>query len=230
MKIVFLNVWDCKVEDKIKKFIKEQSIDTEIFCLQEAHEKTKWLFRNMLSEYGLFSDYKCINNIDNFPQVTYVRKDIEILSKKSFLKNTPKTGLALHLQIKYKNKIINICNVHGISVPGDKMDTPERILQSQKIIDLYKNLSGSKIIGGDFNLEVNTKSINLFEKNGYVDLIKKYKIPTTRNRLIWDEYPDSKQYFSDYIFVDPNVRVNEFLVPNIEISDHLPMILKFKDN
>ena len=77
-------------------------------------------------------------------------------------------------------------------------------------------------------LEANTKSVSLFKDNGcYIDLIKRYKILTTRNRLIWDEYPDNKQYFSDYVFVGPTVQVTEFLVPDIEISDHLPIILKF---
>jgi endonuclease/exonuclease/phosphatase (EEP) superfamily protein YafD len=230
MKIVFLNVWNFKVRDKVKEFIKGQSNDTQVFCLQEALREKRWLLRYILPKYTLVSDCKYVDDIGRFSLATYVKKDIKILAHKSLLNNFSKTGSALHLQVKHKNKLINICNVHGISRPGDKTDSAKRLTQSQKIIEVYKNLGGLKIIGGDFNLEINTKSTTLFEKDGYVNLIKKYKILTTRNRLAWDEYPNNKQYFSDYVFVEPKLQLTEFLVPNIEISNHLPMILNFKDS
>jgi endonuclease/exonuclease/phosphatase family metal-dependent hydrolase len=66
----------------------------------------------------------------------------------------------------------------------------------------------------------------MFEENGYRDLIKEYKISTTRNRLAWEMYPDNKQLFSDYVFLSPGITINNFSVPDNEISDHLPMILE----
>jgi endonuclease/exonuclease/phosphatase family metal-dependent hydrolase len=84
---------------------------------------------------------------------------------------------------------------------------------------------GLKIIGGDLNLMPDTESVRMFAANGYRDLIAEFKIPTTRNRLVWDKFPDSKQYYSDYVFVSPEVKVREFSVPNNEISDHLPLIV-----
>lgn len=226
MKIIFLNTWNCKVEEPIKEFIKQNLSDTDVFCFQEAYEKAKWIFKDILSDFVLIEDYKHIDDTDNFPQATYVRKNVGLTSQKSLFKDIDKLGFALHTQINYKNEIINICNVHGVSKPGDKQDTPSRILFSQEIIKYYKNLGGLKIIGGDFNLEHNTQSVNLFEENGYINLIKKYKIPTTRNRFVWDKYPDNKQYFSDYVFVSPEVKIKCFDVPNIEVSDHLPIILE----
>ena len=38
-------------------------------------------------------------------------------------------------------------------------------------------------------------------------------------------YPGRKLYFSDYVFASPDVEVQGFLVEDIEISDHLPMIV-----
>jgi len=35
---------------------------------------------------------------------------------------------------------------------------------------------------------------------------------------------------SDYVFVSLEVKVKKFEVPNIEISDHLPLILDFEMN
>jgi endonuclease/exonuclease/phosphatase family metal-dependent hydrolase len=36
-----------------------------------------------------------------------------------------------------------------------------------------------------------------------------------------------KQPFADYIFITPDIKVKNFEVPDLEISDHLPMILDF---
>lgn len=225
LKIIFLNTWDCKIKDGVLNFLKENSSDTDIFCLQEAYEKTKWLCREILHDYELASDYKYVDDIDNFSLATYVKNGVEVISKKPLLMDTPDTDLALHIQAKYKNKLINICNVHGISQPFNKLDSDTRITQSQEIINFYKNLDGLKIIGGDFNLELNTKSVQIFEENKYTNLIKKYNIFTTRNKLAWNKFPEHKMYFSDYVFTNQDVVLQDFKVPEVEISDHLPMIL-----
>ncbi|MFH1561130.1 MAG: endonuclease/exonuclease/phosphatase family protein [Patescibacteria group bacterium] len=227
MKIIFLNTWDCEIKKGVGEFLKKQSRDTEIFCLQEADKKTIPLCVKILYGYNLTTEYKYVDKNDIFPLATYVRKNIEIETTNSFLKSINRIGLALHTQLKYKGKIINICNVHGVCKPGDKKDNQNRLLQTQEIIRAYQKLDGLKIIGGDFNLDADTKSVKLFENNGYINLIKKHQIPTTRNRLIWDKFPNNKQYFSDYVFVSPSLKVKTFSVPNIEISDHLPMILEF---
>ncbi len=228
MKIIFLNIYGNTIKDLPEAFIEAHKNDTDIFCLQESYEKTKWLLRNILNDYAIVSDYKYIDDNENFPQTTYIRKNIEIKNTQTIMKDTPETGLALHTQLLYKNKLINICNVHGIAKPGNKLDTTGRLVQSQTIIDFYKNIEGIKIVGGDFNLETTTKSVNIFEESGYINLIKKYSITTTRNRIVWEKYPDNKQYFSDYVFADPNVKMQSFEVPNNEISDHLPMIVNIE--
>ena len=67
----------------------------------------------------------------------------------------------------------------------------------------------------------------MIEKIGMRNLIKDFSIATTRNALSYGNYPESeRQYFADYVFVSSGVRVLNFSVPEIEISDHLPMILE----
>jgi endonuclease/exonuclease/phosphatase family metal-dependent hydrolase len=55
----------------------------------------------------------------------------------------------------------------------------------------------------------------------YADLIKEYKIKDTRGNL----YTKDLRY-SDYFFIDNDIKINSFSVPNLELSDHLPMLLK----
>lgn len=120
-----------------------------------------------------------------------------------------------------------LAHLHGVAAPGSKRDTDERLAQSQKIIDLLAGEKGEKILGGDFNLLPDTESIRMIERAGYRNLITAYGITSTRNRFSYGQYPEGeRQYFADYAFVSPGAVVQGFVVPPLEISDHLPLILE----
>ncbi len=127
---------------------------------------------------------------------------------------------------------VTILTTHGNSQPGHKLDTPKRLEQSRKIVDFLRDRPGEKIVMGDFNLMPDTESIRMFESSGYRNLIREYKIVTTRGtrmRALFPEYehgPYGFQEFADYAFVTPGVTVRSFEVPDIPVSDHLPMILE----
>lgn len=225
MKIVFLNTWSYHEINNIKTFLKEQSKDTNVFCLQEVGKAAREMYKNIFSNYNEIFNFKDMKGDDDFHEATYIKNDMEIVSNDYLLKEMLNVGTALNTKIKYNNELINICNVHGTPRPKHKDDTKERIKQSQEILSFFQGLDEIKIIGGDFNLDPHTESIEMFEKNGYVNLIKKYKIPTTRNNLAWNKYPNNKQLFADYVFIKPDLNINKFSVPNLNVSDHLPMIL-----
>ncbi|MCL5784026.1 MAG: endonuclease/exonuclease/phosphatase family protein, partial [Patescibacteria group bacterium] len=113
---------------------------------------------------------------------------------------------------------------HGIWLPppNSKSDTESRINQSQKINQFLKKLPREKILCGDFNLALNTQSVKILEED-MVNLIKKYQITATRNKF----FPGEEK-FADYTFVSNGINVKNFQVPDIEVSDHLPMILEFE--
>lgn len=130
------------------------------------------------------------------------------------------------LGISAEGKRLNIINTHGISRPGGKLDTPERILQSQRIGEILPELNGEVVLCGDFNLMPNTESVRILEKE-LKNLITEYKIENTRNEITWAKYPD-KQHFADFTFVSGGIRVKNFEVPYNLASDHLPMELEFE--
>lgn len=228
MKIIFLNVWHGQVKGPFVDFITEQSRDTDIFCFQEAYDEMKSFAGKILSDYREISAFKAVTKDDNFPQAIYVKKDIPILSSGTVLEAQEGLGLGLYVQIRHADGDLFICNFHGMSRPVDKLDDSARVRQSQGLIDFFKDKGGAKIIGGDFNLLPETKSITMFPDAGYRDLINEYAITNTRNNLAWAMYPNNKQYYSDYAFVTPGIRVKSFAVPYIEISDHLPLILEIE--
>lgn len=228
MKIIFLNTWNGKVQNAIKDFIEEHKQDTDIFCFQEVYAEMKQLAQQTLTDYAEVEGYKRVDDDDEFPQATYIKNSIPLLSSGTILEKEENTGLGLYVQIQHEGKDLYVCNFHGMSRPVDKLDNPGRLRQSEELINFFKNKQGLKIIGGDFNVFPETKSIRMFQENGYRDLIKEYAIPTTRNRLAWERFPNDKHYYSDYIFVGPEITIKNFSVPDIEISDHLPLILEIE--
>ena len=125
-----------------------------------------------------------------------------------------------------------ICNTHGTAFPAHKRDTDERLLQSKKILSKMKGRTGLHIITGDFNLYPDTKSVQLFSDNGYRNLITEFQITTTRgtmNRTLHPEFESGDygfQEFADYTFVGADANVTAFSVPDLPLSDHLPMLLE----
>ena len=134
-----------------------------------------------------------------------------------------------HIRINKGNTPIVIVSVHGLSRPVDKLDTPERLMQSQQIQDFLATCEGKKIVCGDFNLMPETTSITMLEAN-MENLIKTFHISDTRGPLNRNKYPSNDptpNYFADYCFVSSDINVISFEVPNVAISDHLPLVLEF---
>ncbi|MBI2196313.1 hypothetical protein HYU45_01735 [Candidatus Daviesbacteria bacterium] len=257
MKLISLNTWGGKIYQPLIDFIKQHSTDTDIFCFQEIFSTTSNIteqsgFRLNLNQeitavlknhQGYFAS--CVNNyivgsfqthfVDfslssglaifinkKFPVRSY--SDLFVYGKKDSF--NPKDLNSLPRNIQYinfllGNKEFTICNIHGIWVKGGKGDTPSRIQQSKQIRKLLETRDGGKILCGDFNLGLDTESIKILDSS-MINLIKKYNIETTRSKF----YPRSDK-FADYTFISPDVKVTNFQVPDIEVSDHLPMILEF---
>ena len=116
-----------------------------------------------------------------------------------------------------------IFNLHGLVQSNGKVDTPERLEQSQKIIECMERIPGRKILSGDFNLLPDTHSIKMLEESGLRNLIKEYGVTSTRTSLYKKE-----QRFADYMFVGENIFVKDFKILPDEVSDHNAMYLEFE--
>lgn len=237
MRAIFLNCWYSKAGEPFWKFLEENSPLADIFCFQEVSpeifqkmsailRKHRGLFENS----GWFEEFKLESG-----QAIFFKDDLDTISfgKISVYKKTKNDrGVLMHVGLKKDGKIFGVGNIHGKWFPGNKLDTPIRIKQSQKIIDFFKKKNLVHIIGGDFNLMPETESVRTFEEEGYQNLIKDFKITSTRNELTWESKKNDpgyvKQYFSDYIFTSTGIKVLNFSVPDIKVSDHLPLILDFE--
>ena len=114
-----------------------------------------------------------------------------------------------------------IVNFHGLWDGPDKLDRPRRLEQSKKVKAFLDKHKGPKIIAGDFNLWPGTESLKMLE-DGMVNLINKYGIHSTRPSSF--NFPNK---YSDYVFVSPDIKINDFKTLPDEVSDHLAMYLEF---
>jgi hypothetical protein len=237
MRIIFLNSWFGQVGKAYFDFIKEESLKTDIFCFMEVSPELYSKLSSILKDFnGIYKKGLHLKTLKIMcGQAIFVKEGINIekSGKVSIYRQSGgDVGFLLFSKMGVGKKKLWIGNVHGKTMPGNKFDTPVRLKQSQKIIDFFADKNEPRIIGGDFNLEFNTKSVKMFEEVGYKNLIRDFGIKTTRNNISWKQFQNQpnyvKQYFADFCFTSPEIKVKSFSVPDIEVSDHLPLILDFE--
>ncbi len=250
MKIISLNTWGGKIFEPLIVFLKNNVSDTDIFCFQEvlaggsgqtSRGEMKSLYEDIsnilinhsryFSEYGEGGYYsESSRDLDfKYGIATFVKKEhkqdfVESItlydSNKKWTDYDGRFAAGASMAVHILN--FTVINVHGMWQEGGKKDTEARLEQSRRIINLISKTKGGKIICGDFNLKPNTESIKILEQNT-TNLVKKFGITSTRSSLY-----TKPEKFADYIFVSPEIKVNHFEILKDEISDHLPLFLKYE--
>ena len=118
-----------------------------------------------------------------------------------------------------------IAHMHGLRDLAGKHDTPERLLQARKLVDLVQVVAepGDPIIVcGDFNVLPDSETFKVLGTLGLTDLVQNTGSDGTRT----SHYAKPGR-FADYMLVSSAVGVSSFdIVRNPEISDHCPLVLK----
>lgn len=241
MQLITLNIWGGHVDDLLLEFINSQN-EVDIFCFQEVYHNASHKISNEDRKVNLniFAELQKVlpNHIGYFrPAVDniygigmFVKNTITVLAEGEVTIHENPTYLGrgpthsrnmqwIKCQIDKQN--YSILNVHGLWNGMGKTDTPERIAQSQRIINFIKKINIPKILCGDFNLKPDTESMKILE-DGMTNLIKTNNIKSTRTSL----YPKPER-LADYILISPEIIPNKFAVLKDEVSDHAPLYLDF---
>lgn len=248
MKLLCLNTWGGRIAEPLRKFLLEKKDKIDIFCFQEIFKGGQNEYQEDLTNINdaNTSLYENISNIldshvgffcpvykDIYGLAIFVKKDLEVIEKGEKVlfenKNFPNkdepdadhTRKIQWLKIKSKNSIFTILNIHGHWVSGDKLDNAGRIRQSEIIVETLKSMPGPNILCGDFNLNPETESIKMIDKE-IKNLIKEYNISSTRTNL----YTKDEKY-ADYVFVSSEIKINDFKILEDVVSDHTPILLDF---
>lgn len=255
MKLVSLNIWGGRAFDPLMQFVNSLAKDTDIFCFQEIFASPSDAIESRGTRINILSDMaKALPDFfwyfapegEGYDEQGPVDFEVScgqaiFLSKKTlsdcltaegsivtFKKEGKSEGSNFqYVRLLVKGKIITICNIHGIPLPGHKKDTDDRLSQSRIVMDFLSKEPGAKILCGDFNLLPDTESMKILEE-GMVNLITKLTIPRTRSRLHPFYGKPDDQKFADYLLASPDVAVKSFSVPDVSVSDHLPLIAEFE--
>lgn len=240
--------------EPLVSFIKKNNRETDIFCFQEVYktitdqkmvgDARANIFEEIVDvlpdhegHFASSEDNWSESGITDFPlqfgQAIFVRKSLDcracgnVFVHKYHGAERSEIGFSApramqHVCIKGDEKEYTICNMHGLHNGSGKDDSGERIKQSENIKKFLDSVTSSKILCGDLNLLPDTKSMAILEK-GMQNLIKDNGVISTRS-----SYYQKEPRFADYMLVSPDIEILDFKVLPDEVSDHLPLLLKFQ--
>jgi endonuclease/exonuclease/phosphatase family metal-dependent hydrolase len=245
MKLITLNTWAGRLKEPFEQFLQNHAQETDIFCFQEifnqyTEETTNTYIKesdgnpNIFEEIATilvdFEAHFCPVAENTYGMAIFLKKEIEVIRSGEVVLYQSSNDDDTHdhdrkmqwMYVKKGTKDLMIMNVHGHWDPSGKNDTPNRIEQSN-IINTFieSNPFAPKILVGDFNLDIHTKSIQLIEKY-FINLVKEKGIATTRT-----EFYTGESRHADYVFVSPEVLVEHFNVLPDVVSDHTPLSIDF---
>lgn len=246
IKVICLNTWlGGLLMDGVLEFISQERPD--VLILQEAYAGTEENLKpEMRTMQTLQSEFKYLYSafsptfldttaefkvqqgnaiISDFPIVTSntIFYDVPYKQLTNYLDhpedfpNTPRN--LQHVVLNVDNKMVNIFNTQGIW-GTDGLDNDRRLKMGATIAN---EVAGKDrvILAGDFNVFPNTQTIAKIEDK--LTNIFKDELKTSFNLRIKDPNGFGNSVV-DMIFVSKDITVVEKKCPDIDVSDHLPLI------
>ncbi|MDP2649825.1 MAG: endonuclease/exonuclease/phosphatase family protein [bacterium] len=248
IKFITINTWHGgKLWDPLVEFIKRENPDIAI--MQEVYngddENLDKNYRALLElrkalnyKYDSFAPNAIIESkIGDIEQGNLILSKFPILNQKVIFFDVP-YGKFQHegvhdfrlfpsslqnAQVDLGDKIVNLFNIHGIWDFHGK-DSKRRLKMSEKITSQVKDKE-NVILAGDFNVNYDTKTIG--NVKNYLNNIFDGELKTSFNmkRKRDGGYATSAV---DMIMVSKNIKVLSHLCPEVDLSDHLPLIAELE--
>jgi endonuclease/exonuclease/phosphatase family metal-dependent hydrolase len=238
MKLIQLNLWYGRQLMNVVRFLEKSPPD--ILCLQEVmgndhadefnFNNLQVLTKKLGYAHAFFSpaiDFATGDSTTFFGNAVLSRHPIDPV-KTVFTHGEYRSGFSFKQREKlpwnFQHAAINgthIINHHGFWVDGPKLGTDETMRQMGMVADYIAGLSGPVIFCGDLNLWPGTESLKRFDDT-MRNLVTEYGVKTTRNFTAFKDIE-----ICDYIFVNDQVKVNDFKVHDDVVSDHSMLELDF---
>jgi endonuclease/exonuclease/phosphatase family metal-dependent hydrolase len=246
IKFVCLNLWDGgRLMPDILTFLKEQNAD--IVALQEVYSGTDPSFpaqyrslEVLRQELGYphdsfapaVLDQVSVGKVDGgnavlsrWPitahQVTFFNQPYGERDMADPDRN-PKTPRNLqHVQIEADGHKLQVFNLQGVwDLDGDNY-SPQRRRMSELIIEAIQGKE-NVILAGDTNAKTTNPAMRAVEQ--HLTSVFGDELPSTFN-MRRKTNPGYATASVDMVFVSPNIRVTQKSCPDIDISDHLPLVV-----
>lgn len=244
IKILNLNIWlGGKLFDSALRFIREENPD--LLLLQEVYDgKSENLPRNLRTtdvlkeELDLEYYYFSPSMLDNLKEGKIGRGNaifsrFSIKEKNTFFFDRPYGEYSeynsedfaffpknlQHIEVEINKKLFNIFNTQGIW-GLDGRDNARRLKMSKTIVNTIKDKK-NVVLAGDFNLQPDTVTIQNIEK--YLRNVFKNELTSSFN-MKRKTNPGYATAVVDMLFASRNLKVVDHYCPQIDVSDHLPLV------
>lgn len=122
------------------------------------------------------------------------------------------------------DRFIVVAQMHGLRDLRGKMDTPERLEQAHRLVDMVRTIAepgDTLAVCGDFNVEPASETLAVLATLGLTELVTTGGFSGTRTA----SYTKPGR-FADYMLVNRPEAVRSFtVVTDPEVSDHCPLLL-----
>ncbi len=174
---------------------------------------------------AIFSKFPIIDTACVYGDIPYGERVWDVADEAGRIKRNMDGSRSLqHARLDVLGTEVNVFNTQGIW-GLDGFDNPRRLAMATQIA---KQISDKKniILCGDFNFQLEgTCALEIIEQEGGVKNIFAGALTSTFNMK--RKPPTGTTYGTaivDGIFVSPNVKVLEARCPQVDISDHLPLV------
>lgn len=245
MKILQTNIWQGRLVKNFVDLVKE--VNPDIITLQEvcSCKETEFQTLNFSSFEDIKAEFPNYNEV-LAPTYSFKTMDAEIMFGNAILSKLPIleskivfTNLGfkkdfnakyddynirnfVHATVDINGSKLNVITHHGYHVEGTKEGNEETLRQMIMLREYIKQLSGSVILTGDFNLSPNCESLEVLNTE-LKNLCILNNVQTTRN-----EFARKTIQVCDYVFTNDLVKVNNFEVEKMVVSDHQALLLDFE--
>jgi len=247
IKFICLNIWlGGLLFDEALEFLKQADADVvllqEVFNSEEPSAERRFRTVEELQKVlgyphqDFALEFQQIFPFGNVPRGNAILSKFPITESQShwltgeygeyedILENFPKFQHVLQqVTIEANGTKLNVFNFQGVWDLDGERDSPDRLQMSQNIL---KAIEGKEnvVLAGDTNANPNTHTIRNIEAK--LTNIYKDELTTSFNlrRKDLEKYPGYATAVVDMAFVSPNLKVLDHQCPDIDVSDHLPLI------
>ncbi len=253
MKVETLNLNGGKLFEPLMSHVSNSAGEIDIFCFQEAFDNNSGITESNGARANLYKelchalpgftgiycpaesglDYNGVVDFDlSFGVAAFIKDNLEIFKERcaavydgGAYDYHPHFGRKPRKLQSFQIRDIQgietfIANLHGVWIPGNKEDSPSRLDQARRVRSVMNEVSGRRMLVGDFNVDHTTESFKILG-DGMRNLVGDFGILTTRSRLY-----GKPNKFADYILTSPEIDVKDFKSLDVEVSDHLPLVVK----
>ncbi|HSX19321.1 MAG TPA: endonuclease/exonuclease/phosphatase family protein [Candidatus Saccharimonadales bacterium] len=254
LKFIQINIYKGKFLGELIDFLKGENPD--IISAQEVtagslnycQDKTANLFEGLKNDLGLngvfHSDIKIVEDenarfgnalFSKYPILDakiIVLKDFRPVSDFEFVNNTKNVWAELPRHMLDTTLDLNGKKIHAISVHGRRIAPPEddeeNLRQAQLMADYLKSLGDEPfILGGDFNMPAGSQTIKKIEGVA-TNLLEGENVKQTLNPKVHELGENG--FDVDFIFTSKHFKKISVEVPQVTISDHLPIVAELEFN